>query len=512
MYKLNFSAKRALRVLPIAGLLLASSWASATDYHFRVFSPALRASAASTLAFQDGAGIVRPSLSFLETAVGSNSIPSSVVLKNIGKNPLVFDATPVSVPAPFSLSSTTCAGTLAPEATCTVNAIFSPSAALAYSGPAYHLTLNANLPTPSLPLTGTGTLVGIAQIVTAALGDSTFVQKTDGSWAATGFNYYGQLGLGHNTQQDSFVTVPALFGASLVVPGAMHTFAKFPNGSWAATGSNSFGQLGRGDTMDQMSFTNVPALAGASQVLVAMNGTFAKLANGSWAAAGYNGNGSLGLGNLGQSASFVVVSGLAGASQLALGGSYTFAKLSNGTWVATGENGHGQLGLGYSNGSSHFSTFFAIPALAGASQVVAGAAHTFAKLSNGSWAATGYNGDGGLGLGHTEWLSSFTIVPDLTGASEVVAGRSYTLAKLSNGSWAGAGDNWYGQLGLGGESGEVWFTAIPALAGADKVVPGGNHVFAKLSNGSWAATGNNDYGQLGNGSTTQLSSFSTVTP
>lgn len=103
-------------------------------------------------------------------------------------------------------------------------------------------------------------------------------------------------------------------------------------------------------------------------------------------------------------------------------------------------------------------------------------------------------------------------MPALNGASVVIPGATHTFAKLLSGVWAGAGNNQSGQQGTGDTLTRSGFNAIPALAGATKLVVGGNHTFAKLADGTWAATGSNGAGQLGNGTQVPRSSYLTVVP
>ena len=505
-------AKKALRALAVIGLLLAASHASATTYEYRVRSAGLRGSSI-VLAFQNSGGAALSSLSFPDTAVGSNSASLQVLLKNTSSAPLVFGATPVSVPAPFAISSTTCAGTLMPAGNCTVNLTFTPPAAQAYNGATYSLTANYSNVVSSLLLSGSGTSSPGVRAVTGVGGDSTFLQKADGTWSVAGSNASGQLGLGTTANALSFVPVPALNGATQVVVGDAFTFARLSSGNWVATGDNTYGQLGIGSTNNKTSFGAVPALNGALKVVVGSANTFAQLSTGAWVGVGRGFPGTLGLGNNVSSlyTNFVSIPAIGKATDVVISGYSTFARLSSGNWVATGSNGFARLGLGPYADTVIYS-FTSVTAIDGATQVVAGENATFARLANGVWVGVGYNNLGSLGTGDFGGLSYFTTIPALNGATQVVAGASHTFAQFINGNWSATGFAAQGQLGVGTTTNSATFIGVPLLNGASQVAAGRYYTITKLNTGTWAATGINSSGQLGLGDTTNRKSFTTITP
>src|SRR5690606_24397787 len=161
-------------------------------------------------------GSLITALEFPDTSVGSNSEPMTVTVRNTGDAELVFGEPAIAVPAPFSVDMATCSGTLEPEASCLVDVVFSPAAAEALSGGGYAMMVNAAAGEGwSLSLVGIGSMAGVEQVV--AGDDFTFVKRTDGTWAAAGNNFQGQLGLGDTSSRKSFTTVSALNGATQVV-------------------------------------------------------------------------------------------------------------------------------------------------------------------------------------------------------------------------------------------------------------------------------------------------------
>lgn len=95
----------------------------------------------------------------------------------------------------------------------------------------------------------------------SGLGSRLFIKKTDGYIYATGHNGNGQLGIGNNTQQNSWVQVTSL-GTNVTkifnngAEGGSVYAQKSDYTIWAA-GYNAQGQLGNGNTTDQWTFVDV---------------------------------------------------------------------------------------------------------------------------------------------------------------------------------------------------------------------------------------------------------------
>jgi alpha-tubulin suppressor-like RCC1 family protein len=129
----------------------------------------------------------------------------------------------------------------------------------------------------------------------------------NGSVYGWGHNFYGQLGLGNNT--DHF-TVPqhltALGTDNVEVLAAFGdngtAYVRKSNGEIWATGYNGWGQIGQGDTTNRNTFTLVPQIAGATNIVQmiqigTMGGGLAVLYDdGRIGVLGYNGHGQLGVG------------------------------------------------------------------------------------------------------------------------------------------------------------------------------------------------------------------------
>lgn len=462
----------------------------------------------ATVAYLDIAGNALSNLVFAQTTVGSTSPLQTVVVKNTGNANLVFTGSGATLPTAFALAGTnSCASaTVAPSATCSLQIAFSPTAMAAYSG---QMAITSNgYATGAISLTGSGLGVQILQVVTSPKSNFSYIQKSDGTWSATGLNTAGQLGLGDTVNRNTFTVVPELTGATQVVLGTAHAIAKMADGSWMGTGSNSQGQLGAGTSAGNTKFASLPSFSGATEVVTGRLNTFAHFADNSWSATGINNFGELGLGDTTTRKTLTSVPSLAGATSVLTSSYSTYAHLANGSWAATGDNSYGQLGLG---DSTRRTSFITVPSLAGATRMVVGDYSPFAQLADGSWVAAGANNPvyGSGATGGTD-SNTFRTVAALAGATQIVAGGNTAFAKYPDGTWKATGYNLYGQLGRGNTSTPSLFDAIPSLTGATQVVAGGTHTFAKLSNGTWAGTGYGGYGALGLGTTANTLSFTAV--
>ncbi|MDR2639163.1 MAG: hypothetical protein LBC09_04935, partial [Helicobacteraceae bacterium] len=95
----------------------------------------------------------------------------------------------------------------------------------------------------------------------AAGGDSSFV-ISGGKVYAAGKNLFGQLGFGDNTDRDAFTEVLSLSGKNIVAIAARgpYSLALDKEGKVYATGWNGYGQLGLGDKTDRDKFTQISSL------------------------------------------------------------------------------------------------------------------------------------------------------------------------------------------------------------------------------------------------------------
>ncbi|WP_193787232.1 RCC1 domain-containing protein, partial [Legionella waltersii] len=308
-----------------------------------------------------------------------------------------------------------------------------------------------------------------------------------------GYNYWGQLGLGHNTDQSSLhrLELPEdLNSLDGVVAGTFHTLVfgcdSFGKPVLFACGRNSFGQLGLGHQNHQscLQRLELPEALNSLEGVVAGPGhtlVFGRDSNKKplLFACGYNNNGQLGLGhNTDQSnlqrlelpKDINSLEGVVACSNHTL----VFGRDSLGKSLlfACGDNHSGQLGLGHNTDQSSLQRLEIPKEINSLEGVSAGGYHTlvFGRDSKGKPAlfACGMNDYGQLGLGHQNNQSSLQRLelPEALNSLEgVVAGTNHTLVfgRDSKGkpTLFAFGSNYGGQLGLGHQENQNLPTAVP---------------------------------------------------
>jgi LPXTG-motif cell wall-anchored protein len=406
--------------------------------------------------------------------------------------------------------------------------------------------------------------VPITAQISAGGDDDTCALSPLGAVKCWGANNYGQLGLGDTNHRgdeagemgDNLPVVDLGLADGVTVTaissGDIYTCALLSSGAVKCWGRNQYGQLGLGDTNNRGDEAgemgdNLPVvdlgLADGVSVTAISSGdgyTCALLSSGGVKCWGRNQYGQLGLGdtnNRGDEAGEmgdnlpVVDLGLAdGVTVRAIssGGYHACALLSSGGVKCWGRNRYGQLGLGDANnrGDQPDEMGDDLPVVdvglgATATVIAAGGSHTCALLSSGGVKCWGYNGDGQLGLGDTNYrgdeageMGDNLPTVDLGSSVSVTAiavDGYHTCVLLSLGGVKCWGDNGDGQLGLGDtnyrgdEAGEMGDNLPTVDLGmgvtATAVTTGSSHTCALLSLGGVKCWGRNQYGQLGLGDT-----------
>ena len=215
----------------------------------------------------------------------------------------------------------------------------------------------------------------------------TVALKSDGTVAAWGYDYYGQIDVPNS-----------LTDFTAVAAGGYHTVALQSDGTVVAWGWNNYGQ------------TTVPAfLSGVVAIAAGAYHTVALQNDGTVLAWGYD--------DEGQS---TVPDGLSGVVAISAAGYHTLALKNDGTVVAWGHNDHGQS---------------TVPAgLTGVVAIAAGGYHSVALKTDGTIVAWGRNVEG-----------QCNVPANLTGVVAIAAGTNHTLALKSDGTVVVWGDNTYGE-------------------------------------------------------------------
>eukprot|EP00931_Biecheleriopsis_adriatica_P061149 TRINITY_DN36764_c0_g1_i1.p1 TRINITY_DN36764_c0_g1~~TRINITY_DN36764_c0_g1_i1.p1 ORF type:complete len:532 (+),score=99.57 TRINITY_DN36764_c0_g1_i1:32-1597(+) len=330
---------------------------------------------------------------------------------------------------------------------------------------------------------------------------------------AAGSNRYGQLGLGSAEDHTVPTPIPGLTGLEVigVDAGVRHSLFLLSNGSVLAAGWNGYGQLGLGGVAEQRTPALVPGLVGVRAVAAGSWHSLFLHSDGTVYTAGHFMNGALGLGKPTSTAGRAVfsptlISGLTAVEAVAAGMGNSFFLLSNGSLLASGWNGNGELGLGEDSETKVFSPTIVPGFGPGAKQVqdiAAGASIALFLCKDGTVYAAGSNHAGQLGLAKPLAYRKATLLPELRGVKAVAAGNRHSLFLLSSGKVLATGWNGHGQLGLGHTKRQQVPVAIPGIDRVKAVAAIANRSFYLLASGTVLASGWNGHGQSGTGTTIQ---------
>ncbi len=361
----------------------------------------------------------------------------------------------------------------------------------------------------SVTFTGAGFTSQARVVQTSAGKNHTCTVLSTGKVRCWGYNLYGQLGYGDDTDRNTAGSDLDLGGAATQISaGERHTCALLSSGNVKCWGYNGWGQLGYGDYTDR----NTPGpdvdLGGAAtQIITSTDRTCALLSSGNVKCWGYNNYGELGYGDTASRDTPGPDVDLGGAATKIISGTYhTCALLSTGSVKCWGDNSYGQLG--YGDTTQRTSPESDIDLGGTATQITVGDSHTCALLSSGNVKCWGYNGYGQLGYGNTTNRNTPGADIALGAATiQLTAGANHTCSILSTGNVKCWGYNGYGQLGYGNTTNRNTPGLDLVLGGtATQVSAGDNHTCAQLSTGNVKCWGYNFAGQLGYGDTTQRTS------
>ena len=353
----------------------------------------------------------------------------------------------------------------------------------------------------------------------------------DGNVTCWGWNYYGQLGDGTTTNQNSPIQPwsPSVGRTAVSVSfGGSHMCTLLDDGKVSCLGFNLFGQIGDGSNNNKNTPTTTSSFGAGRKAIQISSGqhhTCAILDDGTVSCWGYNWYGQLGDGTNGNSANKntpTQTSSLgAGRTAIAIssGQSHTCALLDNGSVTCWGDNTDGQIGDGTnSNRNSPVQTStFGIGRTAVA--ISSGNSHTCALLDDKSVSCWGNNGNGRLGDGTTTKRNTPTLTSAFGTGRTVIAvssGGYHSCALLDDQSVSCWGDNSNGQLGDGTTNNRYTPTPISSF-GAGKssigISLGTAHTCSLLDDTSVSCWGDGSHGEIGDGtmnnrnSPTQTSSF-----
>jgi len=240
-------------------------------------------------------------------------------------------------------------------------------------------------------------------------GQHTLVLMTDNTVFGTGFNGWGELGLGFNSTNldNEILVINQMLGVSGKTPSSIYggqgwSIVLMTDGTIYGTGLNDSGQLGTGNTTNRNTLTLMTNSTGKTPVSVAC------------------------------------------------GQNYTIVLMSDGTIFGTGLNTSGQLGTGNTTNTNTLTLMTnntgKIP-----QSIYCGSLHTIVLMTDGTIYGTGRNNEGQLGTGNTTNTNTLTLMTNNTGKtpSAIYTGDVHTIVLMSDNTVFGCGRNYFGELGLG---------------------------------------------------------------
>ena len=406
-----------------------------------------------------------------------------------------------------------------------------PASKVWYKPGSYSSTLTAT--TPDTPATATQAVTVVAPI---DVGDNhTCAMQVDGTVRCWGWNGYGQLGDGTNTDRNIPTHVPGLTGVVALATGFRHSCALKADGAVSCWGDNAYGQLGDGTTVNKPSPTAVTGLITLVDIVTGVKvaaisagvyHTCALKSNGVVRCWGYNGSGQLGDGTTVNKSVPTTVPGLTQVAAVVTGWNHSCALKTDGTVSCWGRNNSGQLGDSTTVDKSTPTPtvvpapFIGLTPITGVATLTTGDSHTCALKTDGTVRCWGANGNGQLGDGTTTQRTTPVVVTGLAGAAAVSAGTDHSCALQTDSTVRCWGANGGGQLGDGTTVNKSSPVAVPSILSLANIITGVrvaalatgyNHSCALKTDGAVRCWGANSYGQIGDGTTTQRLAPTAVT-
>ena len=179
--------------------------------------------------------------------------------------------------------------------------------------------------------------------------DNMLVLKNDGTLWGCGYNGQGQLGLGDTNNRTTLTQITTnADGIKSIYCGSNYTVVLKNDGTLWGSGWNNYGQLGLGDTNNRKIFTQITTnINNIKSVYCSKYHTLILKNDGTLWGSGNNGSGQLGLGGGSSKTTFTqVTTNVDNIKAVYCGFNHTLILKNDGTLWGCGSNTYGQLGLG----------------------------------------------------------------------------------------------------------------------------------------------------------------------
>ena len=183
-----------------------------------------------------------------------------------------------------------------------------------------------------------------------------FFQNNKGEIFAYGLNQHGECGLGHFSDPQITPTLVPNVPSNIVhfVCGSYHSLFLDSEGNVYSVGDNKDGELGLGHNINQNELTKIPNIPPIKIISCARSSSYLIDFEGNLWTFGRNNEGQLGHGTKTNITSPKIINTLKNIQQISYGcsGYYLLAKNSQNQIFVAGNNAHGQLGTGDTQSSS----------------------------------------------------------------------------------------------------------------------------------------------------------------
>ena len=240
-------------------------------------------------------------------------------------------------------------------------------------------------------------------------GSYTIILKNDGTLWGCGCNTFGQLGLGDKTNRTTFTQVTTnADNIKSVCCGSSHTLILKNDGTVWGCGHNGYGELGLGNNTNKNTFTQITTnINDIKEIYCGGSHTFMLKNDSTLWGCGYNYNGQLGLGDSDDRYTFTEIATNANnIKSICCGSHYTLILKNDGSLWGTGRNNCSQLGLGDTTDRTIFTQV--TTNINNIKEIYCGAHHAFILKNDGTLWGTGRNDFGNLGLKDTNYRTTFT--------------------------------------------------------------------------------------------------------